>query len=53
MGTVATKQIQKGSEVFVSYGEGDWLSRSDSDLAGKERANIRVEIESNRYDDDL
>mmetsp|Transcript_3380 Transcript_3380/g.5182 ORF Transcript_3380/g.5182 Transcript_3380/m.5182 type:complete len:338 (-) Transcript_3380:101-1114(-) len=47
MGTVATKLIERGSEVFISYGEGYWLSRSDSDLAGKERANILVEIESN------
>ena len=48
MGTVATKPIEKGSEVFLSYGEGYWLSRSDSDLVvGKDRANVLVEIKSN------
>ena len=47
MGMVATKAIQKGSEVFLSYGEGYWLSRSDSDLAGKEREKILGEIEGN------
>jgi hypothetical protein len=47
MGTVATKPIKKGDEVFLSYGEGYWLSRSDSDSAGKEQADILVEIERN------
>jgi len=51
MGTVATKPIKKGDEVFLSYGEGYWLSRSDStdsSSAGKnERADILGEIETN------
>ena len=51
MGTVATKPIKKGDEVFLSYGEGYWLSRSDSSdssSAGKKgRADILVEIENN------
>jgi len=35
MGTIATKAIKKGAEVFVSYGEGYWLSRSDPSLIAK------------------
>jgi len=45
MGTVATKAIRKGDEIFLSYGEGYWLSRSDSRLEAKEHADVLVEIE--------
>lgn len=45
MGTVATKPIEKGAEVFLSYGEGYWLSRSDPVAASKTQTDILVEIE--------
>jgi hypothetical protein len=46
MVTVATKAIAKGAEIFVSYGEGYWLSRSFSmsDMDEAEKNAIVVEI---------
>mmetsp|Transcript_37642 Transcript_37642/g.67802 ORF Transcript_37642/g.67802 Transcript_37642/m.67802 type:complete len:373 (-) Transcript_37642:106-1224(-) len=35
MGTIATRAIKNGEEIFVSYGEGYWLSRSDPSLIAK------------------
>jgi hypothetical protein len=43
MGTVATRDIPKGDEVFVSYGDGYWLSRSDSELT---KGGVLVEIKA-------
>jgi hypothetical protein len=46
MVTVATKPIEKGQEIFISYGEGYWLSRSfaTSDMDEAEKNAIVVEI---------
>jgi hypothetical protein len=45
MGTVATRAIKKGEEVFVSYEEGYWLSRSDSELTA-EKEGVLVEVKA-------
>jgi hypothetical protein len=47
MVTVATQPIAKGEEIFVSYGEGYWLSRSYAalgNMAESEKKAIFVEI---------
>lgn len=48
MVTVATKPVAKGEEIFVSYGEGYWLSRSFSmsDMDATEKNAIVVEMAS-------
>lgn len=43
MGTISTRDIRKGEEIFVSYGPGYWLSRSDSSLITK-KTGVVVEI---------
>ena len=45
MGAVATKRIPKGEEVFLSYGEGYWLSRLNIENT-PERQNILKRIRS-------
>lgn len=44
MGTIATKAIKQGEEIFVSYGQGYWLSRSDPSLIAK-KTGVVVEVE--------
>lgn len=36
VGAIATRKIRKGEEVFLSYGEGYWLSRVDTELTPEE-----------------
>jgi hypothetical protein len=45
MGTVALRAIPKGDEIFCSYEEGYWLSRSDSTLATNKQG-VLVEIKA-------
>jgi hypothetical protein len=44
--TVATIAINKGDEVFVSYGQGYWLSRSHSESDTDEKAGVVFEMDA-------
>jgi len=46
MATVATAAIDKGAEVFISYGAGYWLCRSFSESETTEKAGVVVEIDA-------
>jgi hypothetical protein len=51
MGAVATKKILKGEEVFLSYGEGYWLSRLDTGYTPEREAvlkNIKAKMTQRR-----
>lgn len=41
MGAVATRKILKGEEVFLSYGEGYWLSRLDTGYTAERETILR------------
>lgn len=45
MGAVATRKIMKGEEIFLSYGEGYWLSRLDIEST-PERENVLKSIKT-------
>ncbi|KAL3935861.1 MAG: hypothetical protein SGBAC_008702 [Bacillariaceae sp.] len=38
---IATKDIQKGDEMFVSYGEGYWMSRIEDDKSTNQKKKIK------------
>ena len=48
MGMIATKVIPKGQEIFLSYGEGYWLSRSDSALVADKDGILLQVIEAKK-----